>query len=83
MIESIQRMGSLLLQGAGYILVGLVVVILLALVASVVVRACARAIYEERFRHLRKMLEFGADKGSAAVDLTDRTEPVFEKQKRK
>jgi hypothetical protein len=55
-VEAMQSIGVVVLKWILYMALGVVGVLVLIVVISLMVRICARAVYDERFHHLRKML---------------------------
>ena len=59
-MEMMQLIGAIVLKWILYAtlsVVGVLALIALIAVVSLMVRICARAVYDERLHHLRKMLE--------------------------
>lgn len=58
-METVQLVTAIALKWFLYLIVGLLGLLVATVAVSLVVRFCARAVYDERMRHLRQMLEPG------------------------
>lgn len=56
---TVQLVAAIALKWLLYLVIGLLGLFVLTIAVSLVVRFCARAVYDERMRHLRQMLEPG------------------------